>query len=252
MAQQQWDARVAATAGYLAGGDIRPRIFDQTTGTWLLLDSGAAVSVFPKTKCKKPPPEDQSRHLQAVNGSRIRTFGNRTVDFNFGRKYPHNVIIADIKEAILGWDFLSKYHLDLVWSKGGTLCHLADKSAKKKFNLKLQPSPTHNNLAVVNSSFKAWSQQIKIESAKTEPATKIPHPYQAIIDDHPTILTVDFKIQPKHGVVHDIDTGENKPCRAKPRPLLPNSPKFLAGKQSWLELQKLGIVEKVKPGEPTT
>ena len=56
--------------------------------------------------------------------------------------------------------------------------------------------------------------------------------------------------EPLHGVVHNIDTSSNPPCRAKARPLLKGSPKEIIGKKNWFELEKLGVVERIGPGQP--
>ena len=57
---------------------------------------------------------------------------------------------------------------------------------------------------------------------------------------------------PRHGIIHEIDTGTSAPCRAKVRHILPNTEKYNQGYKSWMELEKLGIIEKISPGEPTT
>ena len=136
--------------------DRRPRIYDTSAAAWALLDSGAAVTVFPRAKCKKPPPSDNHRHLQAINGTTIKTYGTRDISFDFGqgRRYRHQAIIADINEPIIGWDFTSKFNLDLNWQKDGR-CRLVDKKANKYYNLRLQPLPHYaNQVAVVQGSFK--------------------------------------------------------------------------------------------------
>ena len=56
---------------------------------------------------------------------------------------------------------------------------------------------------------------------------------------------------PLHGVTHSIDTSDKPPCRAKVRPLLKGSPKEVIGKRNWLEMEKLGIITKILPNEPT-
>lgn len=42
------------------------------------------------------------------------------------------------------------------------------------------------------------------------------------------------------------------PCKAKVRRLLPGSPKAIKGKSAWMQLERLGIVEKVDPAEANT
>ena len=85
-------------------------------------------------------------------------------------------------------------------------------------------------------------------AAETKP---VPPQYQALLDKYPDVLQCKFLDTPLHGVIHHIDTSDKPPCRAKVRPLLKGSPKEVIGKKNWFELEKLGIIEKIKPGEPT-
>ena len=48
--------------------DFRPRIKDLNTGMYYLIDTGACVSVFPKSQCPEAK-LDQSKGLQAVNNT---------------------------------------------------------------------------------------------------------------------------------------------------------------------------------------
>ena len=53
--------------------DIRPRFFDNISKEWILLDTGAAVSVT------KPGPNDKldpTIRLEAVNGSAMKCYGS--------------------------------------------------------------------------------------------------------------------------------------------------------------------------------
>ena len=53
----------------------------------------------------------------------------------------------------------------------------------------------------------------------------------------------------KHGIVHRIETGNNPPCQAKCRPIMPGSPKALQAEQDWKELARLGIIVPVDPNK---
>ena len=56
--------------------------------------------------------------LQAVNGSRIPTFGTKLRQVKLGRKsYAKEFIIADIECPIIGWDFLKAIKLSLIWEE---------------------------------------------------------------------------------------------------------------------------------------
>ena len=90
-------------------------------------------------------------------------------------------------------------------------------------------------------------------SLQSEPEKKEVHEekYLKLIQKYPSILKPNFKeVNPKLGIKHVIDTGEEPPCKAKTRPLLPGSEKEVKGKKAWDELVELGIVEKVPPNTP--
>ena len=75
--------------------------------------------------------------------------------------------------------------------------------------------------------------------------------YRDLLARFPDILKPNFKTEePKNGIKHRIRTGSHPPCRAKPRQLLPGSPKAEAGYKAWKQLVDLGIVEPVDPAKP--
>ena len=121
--------------------DIRPRLVDRSTGQSRLLDSGAQLSAT----CRLPEDkEDHSVNLLAVNGSKIKTYGVRKVELKMGRKaYTIDAVICDIKEDILGMDFVDKYKLGLEWDEATqTELFLVDKRAQIKSLLKMVTVPT--------------------------------------------------------------------------------------------------------------
>ena len=95
--------------------DIRPRLVDSSSGEARLIDSGAQLSATMKKQGDKL---DQSVNLVAVNGSRIPTYGIRNIELKIGRKaYRIPAIICDVKQDILGFDFVTKYKLNLEWDE---------------------------------------------------------------------------------------------------------------------------------------
>ena len=129
---------VAWVNGPRRGVDCRPKVFDGQSRTWKLCDSGSMVTVI-----KKGPDDilDQSRILQAVNGSAIKCYGKKTIQIRLGRKtYEIDAIIADVNQDILGWDFLSKHKLNWEWSEFGDL-FLIDKKAQSKIPVKFFTLP---------------------------------------------------------------------------------------------------------------
>ena len=121
VAQSQWEEIVRTTVAELVAGsqpdnnDVRPYIRDKTSKQWLLVDSGAAVTCWPK-RLVPDVPLDPKVKLRAVNGENIDTFGYHTITFHFGNKtYTHRALITALDSAILGWDFLTSHHVDIVW-----------------------------------------------------------------------------------------------------------------------------------------
>lgn len=76
------------------------------------MDTGAEVSIIPASSADRRQ-RAQTAPLQAVNGTPIKTYGQRplTVDFGLRRRFQYLFWIADIKYAILGADFLRHFGL---------------------------------------------------------------------------------------------------------------------------------------------
>ena len=77
-----------------------------------LIDTGAAVSVLPKS-CANEISDADSLPLVAANNSTIHTYGTckRVVDVGLKREYPWTFIVADMQQPIIGADFLIHYIL---------------------------------------------------------------------------------------------------------------------------------------------
>ena len=125
-------ASIEAVNDPMLDSDFRPRVFDNITQTWTLLDSGSCVSCTPKEPGDKIDP---SFRLRAVNGNTIPTFGTKKVQIRIGRKqYEIEAIKTDIPQQILGWDVFKKYNLGFEWNSGEL--YLTDKKAQIKSLLK--------------------------------------------------------------------------------------------------------------------
>ena len=87
-------------------------IMDRNQGLRFLVDTGAEVSVLPPTCAERRHPSE-SLSLQAVNGTRIATYGTRSLTLNLGlrRTLRWVFIVADVQQPILGADFLSHFNL---------------------------------------------------------------------------------------------------------------------------------------------
>ena len=109
--------------------DCRPRLFDPTSKQWMLMDTCAQVSVWPRGDYADATISQQIA-LQAVNGTKIPTFGIRTREVKLGRKaYSKQFILADIQTPIIGWDFIKANKVSMIWNSEGGL-DLVDKLAK--------------------------------------------------------------------------------------------------------------------------
>ena len=62
------------------GVDLRPHVWDSALKEWLLLDSGSQCTAFPPDPGDQPIP---GRFLRAVNGSRIKCYGQKEREANY-------------------------------------------------------------------------------------------------------------------------------------------------------------------------
>ena len=77
-----------------------------------LIDTGAAVSVLPKS-CANRISDADCVPLVLANNTTIKTYGisKRVVDVGLKRDYTWNFIVADVQKPIIGADFLIHYSL---------------------------------------------------------------------------------------------------------------------------------------------
>ena len=81
--------------------DMRPHVRDRRSRLWVMLDSGAAISIWPRREYPDLPQAQSS--LVAVNGSRISTFGTKDISLDLeGKQYRHRFVIADVQSPIIG------------------------------------------------------------------------------------------------------------------------------------------------------
>ena len=79
---------------------------DTISGRNFLVDTGAAVSIYPASKADRNSNRIGSR-LQAANATSIRSYGTRIVPLNINSKVLHwEFIIANVAKPLLGADFL--------------------------------------------------------------------------------------------------------------------------------------------------
>ena len=253
--------------------DIRPRLLDKATGEQRLIDSGSMISVT-----KKQPQDqlDTTMRLVAVNGSKIDSYGTREVVIKIGRKtYRIEAVICDVKQDILGMDFLDKYKLGFEWDnfdqselsivdKKANISqaleivtvptdlqrvHYLSSSADATESKQLQSDRDNNRVAFEVACMKEIGQE-KSKSKSIEEQLSVHDPYYIeLIKKYPQLLNPNFvKGQPVHGVWHKIETGNHPPFKGKRRPIIADSITAEKGKKAWDQMIQDGIVERVKAG----
>ena len=254
--------------------DIRPRLLDRSTGTSRLVDSGSQITVTRKGPGDKP---DHTFKLVAVNGSRIPTYGVKEIAVKLNRKtYLMPAVVCDIQQDILGMDFLTKYKLSLEWDDfDQSELYLVDKKAQIKALLQIVTVPT-NTLRVSYLDQAGRVPDIRVEDelledARTNEAVAFEvacmkqldptvvkkksieeqlklhsEEYVELIKSYPKLLKPSFsKGEPTHGVYHKIET-TGPPCKTKRRPIVMDSVKAAAGKAAWEQMERDGVIERVK------
>ena len=85
---------------------------DKRNRCYYLINTGASVSVLPRS-CANGTVDADSLPLVAANNLTITTYGTskHIVDVGLKREYSWTFIVADIKQPILGADFLIHYNL---------------------------------------------------------------------------------------------------------------------------------------------
>ena len=140
--------RVPKIASAKGKNDDRPKLYDPISKMWILIDTGAAVSVWPK-RLFQGAKLDSTLVLEAVNSSRIATYGKRIKEVRIGRKsYHKEIILADVEMPVLGWDFLKKYHLSLMWTEDDQYMELFDRKAAISARLKVEKVTDHSMLGL--------------------------------------------------------------------------------------------------------
>ena len=108
------------------GVDLRPHVYDEKMGKFLLVDSGSQCTAFPPDPGDKPV---EGSFLRAVNGSKINCYGFKKIFVKIGRKqYEFKAIKADVEHPVLGWDFMRAHKLGIIWNEFGDNC-IVDKVA---------------------------------------------------------------------------------------------------------------------------
>lgn len=196
----------------------RPSVFfltDRDSGLRFLVDTGAEVSVLPvgSTDCRVP----SGSPLQAVNNTTIATYGHRSLPLDLGlnRTFRWIFIVAAVKFAILGADFLR--HFGLLVDVRNRRLHDPVSQATVQGNPSQHPplSPT------------------LLGPSGAERFTRILQEFPELTRQPPASAAA------KHEVRHYIATS-GPPVHARPRRLPPE--KLKVARQEFEHMMELGII----------
>lgn len=193
-------------------------VTDRKTRTRFLVDTGANVSVLPVSNFKSECSVTNIK-LYAANNSEIKSYGIKTLDLNIGlrRSYKWEFIVCDVKQAILGADFIQFFKL------------LVD-----LYNKRLVDTVT---------SLRTEGTIIRYEEPSIK-SIRSDNPYKELIEEFADITqSVAFKETTSHSVCHRIVTS-GPPVFARPRPLPPD--RYTKVKKEFGVMQELGIC---RPGQ---
>ena len=86
-------------------------VIDEIEGTKWLVDGGALVSIVPPTKSQRLRGTDGTQ-LCAANGTKIDCYGKARKTLVIGkRRFDFTVTVANVRQRILGADFLATFYL---------------------------------------------------------------------------------------------------------------------------------------------
>ena len=155
-------------------------IRDKNSGLRFLVDTGAEVSVI-------PPSGPLHTHratgycLQAINQSSIATFGTRSLTLNLGlcRPFRWIFIVADVKHAILGADYLHYFGLSVDVRKllltdtqtqlqvNGMFTTSTSVRPSIPFRTHRTPIPLSSQNSLTSSVHAVWNSQFSMTSPTT-------------------------------------------------------------------------------------
>ena len=191
-------------------------VLDVVSRRQFLVDTGAEICVFPASEAQLRGPAS-GPHLVAANGSAIRAFGHRQINFSFGnRSFSWRFTIADVPHPIIGADFLCEHAL-LVDMKNHKLV-----DGRTLDSISLQAAP--NSSPVLQLSTASSGE------------------FAYLLAEFPKITQPNFTLAvPSHNMLHYIPTN-GSPVHARARRLPPD--KLVAAKAEFSLLESLGIVRR--------
>jgi cleavage and polyadenylation specificity factor subunit 1 len=200
-------------------GQSNSRLFyiqERYTGLRLLVDTGAEISLMPPSKLDRKHLQ-MGFCLQAANNTSINTYGKRSLTLNIGlrRNFQWPFIIADVKNPILGADFLRYFNL------------LVDMRNKR-----LIDTITHLKVQGVTSSQMPSNLVWQVITPKNK--------FEAIMTEYPSITQpTDLDKPVKHDITHRIYTS-GQPICSRSRRLPPD--RLTIARNEFEHMLQLGII----------
>ena len=194
-------------------------IKDPKTKIRWLIDGGALLSILPPLNAQRKNGPNGTK-LSAANGTAINCYGSVRHRVTLGNKvFAFNFIIADVRQPIIGADFLSRFYL----------------------------APNHRDGCLIDlRTFETIQADFDTESPKTRInfVSQKEDAYYKLLDQYPDLSTPAFRIkEPKHGVRHYIPT-QCSPIQSRARKLAPD--KLAVAKTEIEKLCKLGVCKRGK------
>ena len=195
-------------------------VHDVHTRQKWLVDGGAVLTIMPPTAAQRLKGPNGTQ-LQAANGSKIPCYGVSKIPIHLAdRRIVFPVTIADVRQPILGADFLAHAYL-APNHRDGTLLDLRD-------------------FSVLKANFETEAEPIRINhvSQVNDPC------YQLLDQSFPQLSNPTFKVsEVDHGVLHYIPT-DGPPVQSRARKLAPE--KLAVAKAELDKLVALGVCERGK------
>lgn len=179
-----------------------------------LIDTGANISVIPKRCIGKRMLESCDLKLYAANDSEIKTHGICYITISFGlrRVFKWPFIVCDVKQPIIGADFLRNFKLSVDLYNNKLVDLVTD-----MYVCGLKGEYLDGSIKCINSS----------------------HPYADLLESFQEITKPpNFKDIPEHSVFHHIET-TGQPVHAKARRLPPH--RYDKVRKEFQLMQELGI-----------
>lgn len=194
-------------------------VWDTKTKRRYLVDGGALLSILPPTSAQRVAGPNGTQ-LKAANGTIIKCYGTSKETVTIGNQaFLFEFTIADVKQPILGADFLANFSL----------------------------APNHRDGSLINLDTLSTLPATLAKGVPSNPINYVDiadDPYYKVLHSFPSILTPNFRVvEPKHGVRHHIPTS-GRPVQSRARPLNPE--KLAVAKAELEKLVKLGICHRGK------